>query len=225
MPKSWFLRIILAAIAVVGVLVVWRVWALSHAYSGLSKIPEGMVTGPASADLTVTMLFDYQCPYCHDAYPIFLDAAKRDGRVRIALRPIAANGVDVVPRMAVAAHSQGKFLEFHDALMRVKPPLNEEACREASNALGLNWTKMQVEARSDKTKAFLDEGIDLALKLGINSTPTFILGRIVYTPQGAMPTATDFLRMFDEARQGAIAPVAPSMSVSQPVSEEGVPTP
>ncbi|HRC26849.1 MAG TPA: thioredoxin domain-containing protein [Alphaproteobacteria bacterium] len=215
MPKSWFLRLLFAAIAVVAVMLVWRVWALSHAYSGVADVPPGMIAGPEHADLTVTMLFDYQCPYCHKAYPILLDAAKRDGRVRIALRPIAANGVDIVPRMAVAANLQGKFLDFHDALMLVEPPLNEDVCREASNKLGLNWTKMQFEAKSQTTKAFLDQGLDLAVKLGINSTPTFILGQIVYTPQGSMPTATDFLRLFDEARRGSAAPALPSAPASQ----------
>ncbi len=215
MPKSWFLRLLFAAIAVVAVMLVWRVWALSHAYSGMADVPPGMIAGSEQADLTVTMLFDYQCPYCHKAYPILLDAAKRDGRVRIALRPIAANGVDIVPRMAVAANLQGKFLDFHDALMLVEPPLNEDACREASNKLGLNWTKMQFEAKSQATKAFLDQGLDLAIKLGINSTPTFILGQIVYTPQGTMPTATDFLRLFDEARRGSAAPALPAAPTPQ----------
>lgn len=200
MPKSWFLRILFGLILIVAAMLVWRVWFLGSAYRVIGGVPPGMIAGPATADLSVTMLFDYNCSYCHKSYPVLLDAAKRDGRVRIALRPIAAQPTDVAPPLAVAANAQGKFLEFHDALMQVDPPIGEEAVRKISDSLGLDWARLEKDSRAPDTVTFLDEGIQKALALSINSTPTFIVGQIVYTPQTAMPTATDFLRLFDEAR-------------------------
>lgn len=211
MLKSWFLRLLFGLVVLVFVMLVWRVWSLSTAYGVVADVPPGMVLGPADADLTVTMLFDYNCGYCHKAYPILLDAVKRDGRVRVALRPLAANGVDIAPRMAVAANAQGKFLEFHDALMEVGLPVNEDACREASNKLKLNWTRMRSDAQSKETTAFLTQGMEKAVALGISYTPTFVLGQIVYTPLQTMPTATDFLRLFDEARRNE-APALPAQA-------------
>lgn len=224
MPKSWFLRLLFGAIILVAGMLVWRVWFLGSAYRVIGDVPPGMIAGPANGDLTVTMLFDYNCPYCHKSYPVLLDAARRDGRVRIALRPIAVQPTDVAPFLAVAANAQGKFLEFHDGLMQVDPPINEESCHKVSDSLGLDWARLKKDSNAPETLGFLDAGLQKALALDIRSTPTFILNQIVYTPQTAMPTATDFLRLFDEARKDREKSSRPHSS-SQPQRSEGNETP
>lgn len=220
MLKSWFLRILFGTILVVAGVLGWKIWTLSQASSTVADVPAGMVAGPSSADLTVTMLFDYECPHCHKAYPILLDAAQRDGRVKIALRPIAPGSPNVGAYMALAANAQGKFLEFHDALMQIDPPLSEETCRKAAEEAGLDWAKMQADSKTPDVQAFLDEGIRQAIALSINSTPTIIVGPIVYKINESMPTATDFLRLFNEAR-GGFPPA--SQTPSQPVKGDQKP--
>lgn len=197
-----FLRLLYFAVAVAAVLVAFRVYQLSSTYREAREIAAPYAIGPEDADLTVVLFFDYQCPYCKQAYATFLDAMKRDGKVRLVLRPIATQGLekDVISRMALAAAGQGKFLEYHDLLMQSYVPLTDSVLRDFAVQAGLDFDKLSKDAGDKAIFNQLDANGAIALKFRLEKVPTFLLGKTLYTPATRMPDVKDFLDLFAEAR-------------------------
>lgn len=198
------LRILYFAVAVAALLVALRLYQLSGTYKEARTIDAPFVIGPQDGDLTVVLFFDYQCPYCKQGYATFLEAMKRDGKVRLVLRPLATQGIerDVISRMAIAAGKQGKFLEFHDLLMQSYVPLTDSVLRDFAIRTGLDFDRLTEDARAKAALDQLDANGALAVKLRIEKVPTFLFGKIVYVPAARMPTVNDFLQLFAEARAG-----------------------
>lgn len=198
------LRILYFAVAVAAVLVALRVYQLSATYREARTIDAPFAIGSEQADLTVVLFFDYQCPYCKQGYATFLEAMKRDGKVRLVLRPLATQGIekDVVSRLAIASARQGHFLAFHDQLMASYVPLTDSVLRDFAAKAGLDFDRLTEDARAKESLNMLDANGALAVKLRIDKVPTFILGKINYVPASRMPTVDDFLRLFAEARAG-----------------------
>ncbi len=197
-----FLRLLYFVVAVTAVLVAVRWYQLSSAYRQAQEIAAPFVVGPEKADLTVVLFFDYQCPYCKQAYATFLEAMKRDGKVRLVLRPLATQGIDkdVISRMALAAAGQDKFLSYHDLLMQSYVPLSDSVLQDFAGQAGLDFGKLSQDAGGKDVFKMLDTNGALAVKLEIGKVPTFLFGKMRYTPAERMPDVNDFLRLFAEAR-------------------------
>lgn len=197
-----FLRLLYFTVAIVAVLVAFRAYQLSSIYSQAREIAAPYAIGPENADLTVVLFFDYQCPYCKQAYATFLDAMKRDGRVRLVLRPLATQGIDkdVISRMALAAAKQEKFLQYHDLLMQSYVPLTDSVLRDFAGQAGLDFDKLSKDAHEKSISGQLDENGSIGVRLGIEKVPTFLLGKTLYTPAARMPDVQDFLGLFSEVR-------------------------
>lgn len=197
-----FLRILYFAVAVVAVLVAFRLYQVSAVWREAGDISAPFVAGPENADLTVVLFFDYQCPYCKQGYATFLEAMKRDGKVRLVLRPLATQGIekDSVSRQALAASKQGKFLPFHDLLMESYVPLTETVMRDFAAQAGIDYDRLLKDSREQEILDLLSDNGALAVKLRIDKVPTFLFGKIVYVPQTRMPEVEDFLKLFAEAR-------------------------
>lgn len=197
-----FLRILYFAVAVVAVLVAFRLYQVSAVWREAGDISAPFVAGPENADLTVVLFFDYQCPYCKQGYATFLEAMKRDGKVRLVLRPLATQGIekDSVSRQALAASRQGKFLPFHDLLMESYVPLTETVMRDFAAQAGIDYDRLLKDSREQEILDLLSDNGALAVKLRIDKVPTFLFGKIVYVPQTRMPEVEDFLKLFAEAR-------------------------
>ena len=88
---------------------------------------------------------DYQCGYCKQMYPLLL-AAVAEGRARLLVVELPVLGAlsQTAARYALAAQRQGKYAEFHDALMR-QGRLSEEFLQEAAANVGLDMTQMQTD--------------------------------------------------------------------------------
>ncbi|MFP3386673.1 DsbA family protein, partial [Tritonibacter sp. SIMBA_163] len=63
--------------------------------------------------------FDYRCPYCRQVADLVLETAEADGNVRVVYKeyPILGPDSEFASRAAIAAAMQGKYAEFHKALM------------------------------------------------------------------------------------------------------------
>jgi len=81
---------------------------------------------------------------------------------------------------AMAAKTQGKFWEFHAALLENHNALNEEKILSIAKELGLDMARYQGDSKSPANRAFILEDISGARKVGVRGTPTvFINGKTV----------------------------------------------
>lgn len=80
---------------------------------------------------------------------------------------------------ALAAHAQGQFWAFHDALFKDYSSLNEAKLEEIRAQLDLDKEAFDTQRKSSQVNAQIQKDAQLARKAGVNSTPSvFINGRL-----------------------------------------------
>ena len=117
---------------------------------------------------------DYQCGYCKQMYPLLL-AAVAEGRARLLVVELPVLGAlsQTAAGYALAAQRQGKYAEFHDALMR-QGRLSEEFLQEAAANMGLDMTQMQTDLANGTLWDELERNYKLAGLLNVQGTPALV---------------------------------------------------
>ena len=140
--------------------------ALSAERSTLERDSNAPVLGNPDGDVTVVEFFDYNCPYCKQAAPEVDALLQADKNVRLVLRewPILSEGSAFAARAALASRAQGKYAEFHEALMTMRGKLEAETVLRIAEETGLEVEK------------HIATSMRLAEALGFNGTPAFVIG-------------------------------------------------
>lgn len=136
------------------------------------------VAGDPNGDVTVVEFFDYNCGYCKRGLPEVQRLIHDDKKVRFVFKelPILSTGSLEAARVALAAKKQGKYWEFHQAMLGSKGQANEASALKIAEALGLDMAKVKADMASDAVKSELQSDLLLAKQLGINGTPHFLVG-------------------------------------------------
>ncbi len=147
--------------------------------SALFRTANDPVGGNAKGTVTVVEFFDYQCPHCVDMSPIIGDLIKKDGNVRVVFKefPIRGPLSEYAARAALAANMQGKYMEFHDALMQTKQPYTQEAILAAAKSVGLSIEKLQKDMNSSAVTDQINANMKLGQDLKLLGTPAFFIGK------------------------------------------------
>lgn len=161
----------------------------------LDAIPENMedahtpVFGPKDAKVTIVQFFDYNCGYCKQVATDFSRLMDSEKNVRFIFKelPILSDTSELAARYALAAHKQGKYLDFHNALMAHQGPINESFLKGTSQSLKLDVAALEKEVNTQELRDALNANLDLARMLGVRGTPFFLFntekvpGAIGYT--------------------------------------------
>ncbi len=139
----------------------------------------GFVAGknPAAAKVAVIELFDYHCGYCKRATDLVRDLAKNDPAVKVIIRdlPILRKESDEAARYALAARDQGKFLDYHFALLSQSGVLTEERLIEVAKSVGLDTAKLKKDAAAAKLEEAIGGNVEAARRMRLDGTPSFII--------------------------------------------------
>ncbi|MEX2616510.1 MAG: DsbA family protein [Alphaproteobacteria bacterium] len=140
--------------------------------------PQTPEMGNAKGDVTVVEFFDYQCGYCKQVFPTFMNVLNSDRNIRVLWKELPILGPVSVfaSRAAMAADKQGKYFEYHVALMEMKGRLTEDRVMETAHAVGLDMKRLIADMASPAIEQYLSETLELAQSLGINGTPAFLIG-------------------------------------------------
>jgi protein-disulfide isomerase len=150
---------------------------------------QGLTLGNPKAPLTLQEYADLQCPFCREytfgALPTVVNRYVRTGKLRIEFRPLAIIGPDsaTAARVATAVASQGLFWQFVDRFYAAQQQENSGYVTEdfvrnlAKDVPGLNISRAIADSKSPSAAIPLEEATRLAKQLGINGTPSFVLGR------------------------------------------------
>ena len=136
-----------------------------------------VVMGDANAPITIVEFFDYNCGFCKRAASVIRPALDENPDVRLILReyPILSEGSLFAARAALAAREQGKYEEFHWALMDV-PRVTEESTIEVAEELGIDIEKLRVDMDDDSIQSHIDLSRQIGSALGVTGTPAFLIG-------------------------------------------------
>tara|TARA_B110000503_G_scaffold130069_1_gene203019 strand:+ start:179 stop:907 length:729 start_codon:yes stop_codon:yes gene_type:complete len=136
------------------------------------------VLGNPDGDVTVIEFFDYNCPYCRQAMSEVQGLLDADPNVRLVYRewPILGDGSVFAARAALASRNQGKYEEFHWALMGMDGRAEEASVMRIANQVGLDIDQLLDDMESAEIDAHLAESTRLSQALGFNGTPSFVVG-------------------------------------------------
>ena len=136
------------------------------------------IAGNPKGDLPVIEFFDYNCGYCKKAFSEVASFVEKDKKVRFILKefPILSKGSEEAARVALAAKMQGKYWEFHRAMLESTGQANEATALKTAEKLGLDVARLKRDMGSAEVKKEIEDTRALAAKMGIQGTPHFIVG-------------------------------------------------
>jgi protein-disulfide isomerase len=140
------------------------------------------VLGNPNGKVTMVEFFDYNCPHCKDAVSDMLDLLKTDHDLRFVLKefPILTEGSVEAAHVAVAVRMQdptgAKYLAFHKELFTNRGLVDQARALSAAKNVGCDMARLKKDMNSDEVKATLAEDMKLADALGVNGTPSYVIG-------------------------------------------------
>lgn len=133
----------------------------------------------ARGEAVLVEFFDYNCPYCRKAHPILEVLEKQNKALRLIYKefPILGPGSTFAAKAALASRKQGKYLEFHRAMMTHTGAITETSVMEIAASLGLNLDQLKTDMTDPAIEDVLARNLALAGDLRINGTPSFVTPR------------------------------------------------
>ncbi|HUS97089.1 MAG TPA: DsbA family protein [Hyphomicrobiaceae bacterium] len=162
---------------------------ISNQKNEIFRSPLDFVMGNPKGDVTIVEYFDYNCGWCKRALGEVSKLAEQDPNVRIVMKefPIFGEHSEFAARAAMASNAQGKYWDFHVALMKEKRVTKENTLTIAAS-VGIDVDKLKVEMEKPKYMQAIKQNGAIAQALGIEGTPGFIMdGRV---NPGFMPVAS-----------------------------------
>ena len=141
-----------------------------------------VVLGNPKGDVTMVEFFDYNCGFCKRAVADMLDLLKTDPKLRVVLKefPVLGEGSTEAAQVAIAVRMQDgtgeKYLDFHRKMFDNRGANNKAQALAAAKAAGLDMSRLEKDMASDEIKATLEENLKIAEALGMNGTPTYVVG-------------------------------------------------
>ncbi len=144
----------------------------------LERDPNAPVLGNPDGDVTVVEFFDYNCPFCRRAMPEVQGLLDGDKNVRLVYRewPILGEGSVFAARAALASREQGKYEEFHWALMGMQERAEEDSIMRIAAEIGLDVEKLRADMDAPEIEEHIATSNRLSQGLGFNGTPSFVIG-------------------------------------------------
>ncbi|VAV99385.1 27kDa outer membrane protein [hydrothermal vent metagenome] len=160
------------------------------------------VGGNKSGDVTVIEFFDYNCGVCKRALSVVEKLKKQDSNLRVIYKefPILSESSYIASKAAMASINQGKYPEFHAALMKNPGKLTEKRIFEIARSVGIDEQLLAKDMTSPKLERNIQVNHSLAQALNITGTPGYIVGDIVFT--GGLPYG-ELVRIIERTRRFA----------------------
>ena len=149
--------------------------------------PRDFSIGPANAPITVVEFFDYRCPFCSAALPWVVETVNSRHDVRFVFKelPLPIHGPPTIEasRASIAAMPQGRYLQFHRAMLSFQGDLTSARIDQIARESGIDVARMRRNMNNPAVTSLLEDNRGLATDLssadGVG-TPTFLVnGRVV----------------------------------------------
>jgi protein-disulfide isomerase len=164
--------------------------------------------GPADAPITIVEFSDFQCPFCRrfheDTYQALLSAYP--GKIRFVYRNLPLTSIhpesfpSAVASQCAVEQNSDVFWSYHDKLFS-SDNLGRDVYIQYADELGLDTEKFASCLDSDTHDEYINTDMDFALKMGVNSTPTFFVNGLAIV--GAQPLSA-FQQVIDKELAGEI---------------------
>ena len=173
--------------------------ALQRVGDLLRADPNTGVMGNPEGDIVLVEFFDYNCPYCRRVKPEMEALLAADPNVRVVYRewPILGDGSVFAARAALASRNQGKYEEFHWAMMQLKERAEEASILRTAEDIGLDVAQLRRDMNGPEIEEHIQTSMRLAQSLGFSGTPSFVIGDSLAP---GLIQADQMIELVDQAR-------------------------
>ncbi|HEY6831974.1 MAG TPA: DsbA family protein [Pseudolabrys sp.] len=167
--------------------------AVKQNAQALFSSPRQVNLGNPQGNVTFVEFFDYNCGYCKRAMDDMLTLLKDDPKLKIVLKefPVLGPGSVEAAQVAVAVRMQDKtgkkYLEFHQKLLGGRGQADRAHALAVAKDIGMNMAQIDKDMQSPEVKATLEENFKLAEQLGLNGTPSYVVGDNVIVGAVGLP--------------------------------------
>jgi protein-disulfide isomerase len=144
-----------------------------------------VVLGNPQGDVTMVEFFDYNCGYCKRALTDMVDLMKADPKLKVVLKefPVLGQGSVEAAQVATAVRMQDKtgkkYLEFHSKLLTGRGQADKARALAVAKEVGMDMARLEKDMASDEARVSLEEAFKLAETIGLNGTPSYVVGNEV----------------------------------------------
>jgi protein-disulfide isomerase len=168
--------------------------------------------GPPNAKITLVEFSDFLCPACqraskldaiilanhrHDTALVFKHYPL-DTSCNSAIQRMAHPGACTIAAASECAHEQGKFWPFHDLVFERGRAYDVKAIEEDVRRLGADVTRFRACMDAGQGLEAVKRDIAEGARLGVSSTPTFLLNGLVVTGGISPAVFEDFVSVLSE---------------------------
>ena len=135
------------------------------------------------ADITIYEFFDYNCGYCKSVVKTIMDVLSEDKKINFVFVefPILSQQSYFAAKAALASKKQDLYNQFHLSLMKIKGRVNEEKVFNIAKKVGLDLSQLRIDMNNPQIEQQLLKNREIAKLLGLNGTPAFVIGNIIYS--------------------------------------------
>ncbi|MFZ1105561.1 MAG: DsbA family protein [Hyphomicrobiaceae bacterium] len=135
------------------------------------------IVGNPKGDVTIVEFFDYNCGFCKKALADVAKLIEQEKQVKVVLKelPILTKGSEEAAKVGLAAKMQGKYWEFHQAMLRNSGQANEASALRVAEKIGLDMPKLKKDMALPEVAKEIDDTRLLAEKLQVRGTPFFMI--------------------------------------------------
>jgi protein-disulfide isomerase len=159
--------------------------AIKNHSDALFNSPRQVVLGNPQGDVTFVEFFDYNCGYCKRALNDMVEIMGKDPKLKVVLKefPVLGPGSVEAAQVAVAVRMQDKtgkkYLEFHQKLLGGRGQVDKAKALAAAKEVGMDMARLEKDLKSDEVAKTIEESMKLAEALGLNGTPSYVIGNDV----------------------------------------------
>jgi protein-disulfide isomerase len=157
--------------------------AVNQYSSAIFNSPRQVTLGNPQGDVTVVEFFDYNCGFCKRAMTDMLDLIKGDAKIKFVLKefPVLGEASVQAAQVAAAVRMQDKtggkkYLEFHQKLLGGRGQVDKARAIAAAKEVGFDTARIEKDIGSEEVRVTLEESFKLAEALGLNGTPSYVVG-------------------------------------------------
>ena len=159
--------------------------AIKNNAEAIFNSPRQVTLGNPQGDVTFVEFFDYNCGYCKRALNDMMELMGKDPKLKVVLKefPVLGQSSVEAAQVSIAVRMQDKtgkkYLEFHQKLLTGRGQIDKAKALAAAKEIGLDMARIEKDLKSDEIGKTLEESMKLAEALGLNGTPSYVIGNDV----------------------------------------------
>lgn len=141
-----------------------------------------VVIGNPKGAISLVEFYDYNCGFCKRALNDLVALIKINPDLRVVLKdfPVLSQGSVEAAQVAAAVKMQltpDRFWAFHQKLMSTRGQVGRTQALAVAKEFNADMTRLNRDIESPDVKAGIQESMQLAEALGINGTPSYVVGK------------------------------------------------